>query len=451
MLRLLLALVEMGERTASLESVNMPGLLHDSGLIDEAIAYCGVENRHVPLAHVYDLAAKLGAANDPAGRQLFDSIEHIGFDDSERAGISGEESEAAVAWTRAAALLRPLPIVIGTIRKLIQRPLEEDQDNWYTHNERWSRYAEMIEALIDAVEVRNDESGLETIDSALGDHAAQLTQRRSQPEDADHDQRIAAIIDLRVRSHAALIGLAQTAEFAKLRVEALLSTLQGVGLFASTALDAAELLASHGVLDEAARLLDRSEHGKALTANVLSNVGEEGVLDSRFRYWGIRYRLASSENDVPEVIPPRPDTPAGDGVARGAAVHSDVAAIELAARIDAAIRTLGRLDAAITAGRAVPESETWATLVRLLDLFQTPANRGSSTLHMIMRQKSHLMQIIVGVVLNYRNGLPQRLSDALATRFEEQSRALAVEVAARSRRESAIVRRERSLVSRDPR
>ena len=31
MLGLLLALVEMGERTASLESVNMPGLLHDCG------------------------------------------------------------------------------------------------------------------------------------------------------------------------------------------------------------------------------------------------------------------------------------------------------------------------------------------------------------------------------------------------------------------------------------
>ena len=139
-----------------------------------------------------------------------------------------------------------------------------------------------------------------------------------------------------------------------------------------------------------------------------------------FGTWRLRYLLASSDDDVPESTPPSPDTPAGDGVAREAPVHSDVEAIELAARIDTAIRAMGRLDAAITAGRAVPESETWATLVRLLDLFQTPANRGSSTLRMIMRQKSHLMQIIVGVVLNYGNGLPQRLSDALATRFEEQ-------------------------------
>ena len=421
MLSLLLALVEMGERTVSLEGVNVPGLLHDCGLIDEAIAYCGVEIRHVPLAHVYDLAAKLGAANDPAGRRLFDLFEHNGLDHPDRSRVSGEENEAAVAWTRAAALFRPLPNVIGTIQKLVEHALDDDRDDQYAQNELWSRYAEMMKALIGAIEIRKDESALEMIDSALGERAAQLIESRSQIEGANGDLGVGTVFDLRIHSLAALLGLAKTAEVAKLRIKALLSTLQGLRLFASTILDAAELLASHGVLDEAARLLDRTEYGKALTANALSNVGEVDALDSHFRYWRLRYLLASSDDDVPGAIPPAPDRPAGDGVVQEAAVHRDVDAIGLAARIDTAIRAMGRLDAAITAGRAVPESETWATLVRLLDLFQTPANRGSSTLRMIMRQKSHLMQIIVGVVLNYGNGLPQRLSDALATRFEEQA------------------------------
>lgn len=75
MLRLLLALVEVTERTSNLESVDMPGLLYNAGLIDEAIAYCGGETRRVPLAHAYDLAARLGRADDPAGRRIFDLIE----------------------------------------------------------------------------------------------------------------------------------------------------------------------------------------------------------------------------------------------------------------------------------------------------------------------------------------------------------------------------------------
>ena len=420
MLSLLLALVETGERNVALESVNMPGLLHDSGLIDEAISYCAVENQHVPLAHVYDLAARLGAANDPAGRRLFDSVEHNGFDDSDRAGISGEENEAAVAWTRAAALFRPLPIVIGTIQKLVQRPLEEDRDNGYAHNELWSRYAEMMEALIDWAALRHDASALETIDSTLGSHAAHLIESSPQAEDADGDVGIATVIDLRVHAHSVLLGLAKTAELAKLRIKALLSTLPGLRLFASTILDAAELLASHGVLDEAARLLDRNEYGKALTANALSSVGEVDTLDSRFRYWRLRYLLASSDGDVPESTPPSPDTPAGDGAAREAPVHSDVEAIELAARIDVAIRTLGRLDAAITAGQAPTEMDAWAVLVPVIALCQIPANRGSTTLRGIIRQKPRLMRITVGVALNYRNGLPQRFSDALATLLQEQ-------------------------------
>ena len=420
MVRLVLALLEMDERTVALESVNMPGLLYEAGLIDEAIAYCGVEIRHVPLAHVYDFAATLGAVNHPEGRRLFDLFEHNGLDDPDRSRVSGEENEAAVAWTRAAALFRPLPIVIGTIQKLVEHALDDDRDDQYAQNELWSRYAEMMKALIGAIEIRKDESALEMIDSALGERAAQLIESRSQIEGANGDLGVGTFFDLRIHSLAALLGLATTSESAKLRLDAVLSTFRGIPVFASTILDAAELLASHGVLDEAVRLLDRTPYNTAMTADALSYVGEADALDSRFRYWRLRYLLASSDDDVPESTPPSPDTPAGDGVTREAPSHSDVEAIELAARIDVATRTLGRLDAAITARQAPTEMDAWAVLVPVIALCQIPANRGSTTLRGIIRQKPRLMRITVGVALNYGNGLPQRFSDALAALLQEQ-------------------------------
>ena len=119
-LRLLLALAEVNERTSALEGVNMPALLCDAGLVAEAIAYCGGEKRSVPLAQAYDLAATLGGNNDPAGLRLFNSIEHHKFDDPLRLGEAGREHDAAVAWTRAAVKFRPCSTVLGAIQSLVE-------------------------------------------------------------------------------------------------------------------------------------------------------------------------------------------------------------------------------------------------------------------------------------------------------------------------------------------
>ena len=428
MVRLLLALIEVSERTTALESVEMPSLLYDTGLIDEAIAYCGAETRRVPLAHAYDLAARLGSAGDPAGRRIFDVIEHDGLDDPKRTQVSGQENEAAVAWVRAAALFRPLPIVIDAVRRLVEDRSENDRDDRYAQDERWDRYERMMETLIDAVALKADESALDMIDSALADHAAQLIEASSQPQGGDDEKggddarisNIAMAIGLQVRSHAALLGRATTAEVAEIRLDKLLSTLRDAPLFPSTVLEAAELLARYGMTDPAVKLLDRVPYGKALTVDVLGYGGEPDALDRRFRYWRLRYLLALSDDDVPESIPPATDTPAGDDLARDAPVHSDLDAIELAERIDAAVRALGQLDAANTSGQSMPPSDVWAALVPLLDVFRPSASRSSATLGGIAQKKLALMRIIVAVALRCGQGLPQRLSDAMARRFEEQ-------------------------------
>ena len=245
MLRLLLALVELTQRTSFLENVDMPGLLYSAGLADEAVAWCGGDTRRVPLAHAYELAARLDAAVNPAGRRIFDLIEHDGLDDPNRTRVSGEEDAAAVAWTRAAALFRPLPTVIAAIQDLVEAHSENHPRDRHMQTERWRRYSRMTKVLIDSVARRSDESALETIDSALAKQAAQLKKHRPQSkesnnQDSDDNARnvdIATVIDLRVRSKTALLELTTTAEVAKPRLSQLLSTLSGVPLFHQTMFD----------------------------------------------------------------------------------------------------------------------------------------------------------------------------------------------------------------------
>ena len=114
MIRLLLALVEVDARTSALGSVDMPGLLYEAGLPDEAIAYCGDDAARVPVAQAYGLAARLGEVNDPAGLRIFRSIEHEGPHDSRRSRVVGHEYDAADAWARAATMFLPTSTVIDS-------------------------------------------------------------------------------------------------------------------------------------------------------------------------------------------------------------------------------------------------------------------------------------------------------------------------------------------------
>ena len=94
-LRLVLALTEVNERAEALATVDVPTLFHEAGLVDEAIAYCSDDTLSVPLAQAYRLAASLGASDDPAGRRLFEQIEHLGLDDPIDFPSMGEENDVA--------------------------------------------------------------------------------------------------------------------------------------------------------------------------------------------------------------------------------------------------------------------------------------------------------------------------------------------------------------------
>ena len=426
LVRLLLALVEADERSAALEDVDMPHALYDAGFVDEAIAWCGEETRRVPLAYAYRLAARLGAAADPAGRRLFDLVEHD-VDDPDRNRMRGEEDEMALAWTRAAALFRPLPAVIAAIRNQVGHHTRDHPLHAQVQAEQWSRYTEMYRVLIEVQD--NNETALNTIDSALADDTACLVECGTPPDGDDGNGRaartrktqLASIGNLRIQIRIALLTIASTAEEAKVHLNRLLSMTNDAPLYPSTILGVAERLGFHNLPDQATTLLARTSYDESLTVGDLGYDGAGDAIEQRFRYWRLCYLLASGDVSVPAPIPPEAHTPAGNTISPEAAVHRDADAIELATRIDAAARALARLDAKTNSGCPAPLSEAWATLVPLLDIFSSRPEGGSATLRAIAQRKRELMNIVATVAGRYGRDLPQWLSDMLAQRFTSES------------------------------
>ena len=413
--RLLLALAEVNERTSALEQVHMPMLLFEAGLVDEAISYCGGETLVVPLAQAYDLAAALGEADDPAGRRLFDSIEHVGLDDPTRARVVGQEHNAALAWTRAAVQFRPCSTVLTAVQSLVERNLDEESDSRHDANEEWWRYSRMTRILINEYAERADEASLQLIESELGRFAGRLPER----SDA-FESRIAAVMDLRVRASAALLRVEDDATAIQARLDELDSSLRGMPLHATTGLEFAELLANYGRGDRATELLNRIPYGQALSASDLSNTQPGDTLDERFRYWRLRFLHAADPDDVPESVSPAEATPYGNDIRPDSPAHRDVKAIELARRFDRAVRELAQLDAATISGGTEDAASVWGAIVPLLDVFPKSSIRDDSSVSMIGFQKPGLMRIAIDIASSHGNGLPQLLSDALMRRFEDQ-------------------------------
>ena len=428
MFRLLLSLWELSTWTSALETVDMPSLLYETGLVHEAIAYCSGGDTSVPLAQVFNLAARLGADNDPAGLRVFRSIEHEGLNDSQGVPVAGHEHDVAVAWTRAAALFLPLSTVMAAVSNLAVMPLATNRHDRNEQIERWERYVQAMKALVDAVAQKGDEATLEAIDTALAEVVSQLTVALDQSDtDSDRWSRnevngiVAAIIDLRMHLRAVILSLAATDEAEAYHVGRLLSTLGELPRKASTTLDAAEVLVGHGITDRARKLLGASPYRWALTVSELDSFRGAAALNCRFRYWRLCYRLARKDDEVPASVPPAIATPAGNDISPGSSLHSDIDAIDLATRVDASIRKLGQLDAAVASGSVRFTAETRAELVRLLDLFELPVSRTSRSLSTIRDQKPELIRLIAAVTLRHGNGLPEELKDELALRFKEES------------------------------
>ena len=336
--------------------------------------------------------------------------------------------------------------------------------------ERWGRFAEMFRVLIDAHD--GNETALNSIASALADDMAHVIGCGPPPGGEDGGRyaartrrtRLATISDLRIQAQIALLEIAPTAEEAEVHLGHLLLIAQSAPLFPSTLLAVAERLVSHNLHDHATALLARTSYDESLTVQDLGYNGEGDAIEQRFRYWRLRFLLASDEAesvrsrgdggddgterrrakpgrarswhrrphhrhplierfheaDVPAPVPPQAHTPAGNSLSPDAVVHRDADAIQLAARIDAAARTLAKLDARTLSDCPAPLSEAWTTLVPLLDVFLSSRDGGSSTLRGIADRKIELMGIVATVAGRHGRDLPQWLSDMLAHRFTSE-------------------------------
>ena len=378
MLRLFLSLAEMAARSSVLEEVDMPGLLHEAGLIDEAIAYCGTDTRHVPLEQAYRLAARVGSGDHPAGREIFDLVEHNGFRDPERGYMGSHRDASAVAWAEAAARYRPLPTVLSAVREVIDSRSTRGQDGTHNRGGRIRRYRRMMEALINTASVGEDKSALAEIDSALGEHLASLTEgNRPLAEAGDNgnesrteNAEIATVVGLRVRIRILLLRRATTGEESRRRLVHLLATCRGLPLYSSTMLDVAEALARYEMFDRAENLLRHTPYGQTLTTDSFSPVGDDDVIDRHFRYWRLHHILVSRDDNT-QLQPAQVRGQADTEVSPSTDTHPDVDVIELASRIDVAVRKLGWFDAATLSGQPLPPGDAWALLVPLLDVFRT--------------------------------------------------------------------------------
>lgn len=427
MFRLLLAHIEVMERTLALDDVDMPGVLHAAGLVDEAISWCSGHGRRVSMSQVYALAARLGWAGDPTGRRLFEMIEHKGFAETDGGFEGGPADHAALAWTRAAVLFRPLPIIITTIQNVLESRSNNSKRDRVEHLERWNLYSRMIRTLIDCVVLQRNQEALEKIDAALADLSATVIENESQPEqrngwkgsEEDRNRELVILLTLRIELKIELLDLAETGEVVESRLQNLFALLEGQRVSSSTWLDVSELCYRYGTRNRAAQILHRIPYNHQLTVCDLGYDGEADAINRRFRYWRLSYLLASKEEDVPKSVPPAKDTPAGSYASPGAAVHSDIDAIELAAKIDIIVRRLAQKDAAITSGGLILSSDVWTTLIQALHVFGRAKGRRSSSYRAIERTKSDLMQIAIDLACNYGSDIPQRVSDMLAQKFEE--------------------------------
>ena len=311
-IRLLLALTEVNARMSALEHVNMPMLLYEAGLVDEAIAYCSGETVGVPLAQTYDLAAALGDADDPAGRRLFDSIEHSGFDDLTREGDLARRRDTERAWARAAAVFRPIPTVLAAVRGLAEPRADDDGDSDFLADGRWGRHSRMVRVLIEESAARDDEAALGAIDTELKELVGLL-------EEADEvsSRQIETVLDLRVRANVALLSQISEPETAEAHLSEFASSFRGQSLFAKTLLDLAELFVRYEMIEQAKAALERLPYDDALTASRLSDNRNEDLLGEGFRYWRLRFLLAQDPSDVPGSIPPAGDKPYGNSVRPG--------------------------------------------------------------------------------------------------------------------------------------
>lgn len=425
LLRGLLVLSEIQDKSDELNEVDVCNTLLTAGRVEAAIDYWGDEQSlHVQLSHAYELASRLARQSNPAGSRIFESIHHFGL---EQPGLSrGVNTDADVArgWARCAAHFLPVDIFVSRAKDVIRTEIGERE---WEFDASYRLFAEFVESFVEEVSTISPEN-LETIDLMVQEEIGSL---ESKGLSADRLSRLGSVLgDLRYRVLAA--NVEAHGDFAK-RCElfgALQASLKGAPVYQSTLLDMAFQEAEYASRDKALETLLRTQYGKSLTLDDLSASRNDEVIDVRLGYWTLRHELEislglfdpSGSLSPLESLRPSADTPAGDEITADATVHEFSRAIRLASEIDHLVRTLGLVSALVSTESDLDEEAVWSALGTTINLFP-PFERSAkdwSSMHGLRARREKIYVLTIRTLSAVSEKLASRYEAALARRFENQ-------------------------------
>ena len=414
---LLLALAEVEAKNDALDYVDMPGLLFDCGLVDEAVRFCSASARRSPLAQIYGLAGRLGADGNAEGRRMFDLVEQDGFDDRRRGRISGQEHDAAVAWASTAPLFRSIEKVVAGVERVA---IQDEEMDGRQRGSGWQRYALMMEALVGATVGRGDASDLRFIDDTLVKRIDALTELLAGQEEesalSSLNGKLATLVNLRFQIQLEFLSQEVTPAARRNRMRDLRAVLRGVPIWHITMLDAAEKMVELGDVRTARGLVDRIPFDDSLGLETHRAIGAElsGIVSNRFRYWRLRELVGRGQGSEHEGEVRRPQREATYGTPPNA---EDDAAAVLADRVDSAIRKLGWLDAIATKGERMVGRDVVDVLKPMLRLFPVVGSGASLAYRSLVGHRGEFMEVVVRVAEQCGGDVPQRLAEAVERCF----------------------------------
>lgn len=426
LLRGLLMLSEISDKSSEIEDINVCQILLRSGLDEAAIDYVGDEQTlRVPLAQAYTLAADLAKQAHPAGQRVFGMFQHFGLEHPGGARGVRADSEIARSWARCAAHFLPLDTALERMRAVL--PVSVGEREW-EFSLGYQVFEQMLTAFVDEQGVASPRT-LQSVDAVLLDEV-QLLDAKMLTESRAWDLT-ALLSGLRVRVLSAFLGSYESFEERVEVFRLFRSSLKGLPVPQSTLLDISRLEAEYDSAERALETLLRTSFDDALTLSILGASGDQDAIATHFSYWRLRHELEIGLDRRPSSLRGGPiasrqaaaTTPAGNQISATAPIHSDTAAIQLANRIDLLVRQIALVQALIAAGVEVGEDEVWEAISPVMNLFPPTANkRPDYSAHPLRSKRQELHSLAIDTFEAASPRLVERYERAMARKFAAQPR-----------------------------
>lgn len=418
MVRLLLALYELVERASILEEVDLPGALFDAGLQEEAIVYSDSGLQHVPLAHLYGLVAKLGRIGHPAGRRIFDLVEHHGFEEPDTT-FGSTRGHAVAEWAEAVVFFRPLSTVMERINRIATTAFEDSDTGHDIRRELWDQYEVLIQSLIRTIMDCPDQFGtqqLQEIDTHLSSTAENINEVYGHSEEPDAEEasysdlssKLACIADLRVQAYSSLLESTNSDALEHNIVDELLEAIKDTPLFPHTILEVANIFFDCGRLDLARQFFEHAPYSSPSTISELRDpVTGDSALAKRFEFLKLSLMLTDSDEDSTF------DT------ADPIALDND--ADRFASKVERALYTLAQIHVTTSIDQSMSTGDVWTSIVPILHVYPERGSQEYRALGTVVWNKSPLFEILCDVICKCGPELGQRFSQHLANIYNTQS------------------------------